>query len=550
MGRRTKILLALLAVLVGLGGALVWQLHTWGRPLPVVYERLAAPMRGPDGVSRTVYARTGGTSPAAQKLVALDTDGDGTVDAVETERNTTGGFTRPKPDDPEARWLILCLDGVPYQEMAALWEEGYFREFFRPVPVISTFPSDSESALTDVFHAAPVPGYEHRYFDRARNELAGGALTTLSGNNIPYLERLDYDMPGRFKGLAYVLPRRSYRADLGRFRQRFLASPEKVFLAHIASSDSLYHIVPRAEMRRLLIEVDALLRELYFGAGGKLRITVFSDHGNSLVESRPVPLAKHLAANGWRLSSSLLEPRDVAVPAYGLVGFLAVYCEPRAIPALAADLAQMEGVDLVIHRDTDINPGSPDAIVLLNSVLIESPRGRARVVWKPDGSAYGYEPLVGDPMDLERVVPIPPIFDAIDVRTGRMCSLPHDPWRKDADFFAVTANHRYPDVGYRLRQWATNHVQNRADILVSLKPGYYYGSETFQHIVDILSTHGALDRDQSLGFAMSTDGPLAGPVRSRDLLPANLLELKGELRGSTKLENRNSKLVSESPLIR
>lgn len=531
MRRRSKIILGLLGALVALGGLAAWKVHTWGRPVPAAYRRVAVTPANPGGGRSFTYVRVDERGQAGDRVVALDADNDGTVDQVLTEGGAPASFARPAADDSDARWLILCLDGVPYEEMLALWEEGYFREFFRPAPLISPFPSDSESALTDVFHAGPVPGYEHRYFDRAANRLAGGALTTLTGKNIPYLELLDYDMPGYFKGVTYLLPHKSYRADLGRLRKRFLASREKVFVAHIASSDSLYHILPRDEMRVLLTEVDSLLRELYFDSGGKLRITLFSDHGNSLVESHPVPLKQFLESRRWRLHNRIedwhsLEPsRDVVVPAYGLVGFLAVYCEPAAAPKLAADLAQMEGVDVVIRRDTNIEPGARPEIVELfkNSVLIESSLGRARVLWKSDASGFGYEPILGDPMELENVVPIPWI--------------PHgfvDPWRTDADFFARTAGHRYPDVGYRLWQWATNHVENRADILVSLKPGYYYGSGTFQRVVTLYSTHGALDAAQSLGFAMSTDGPLPGPIRSKDLLPEKLKERK------SKSETRNS----------
>ena len=543
MRRRSKIILGLLGALVALGGLAAWKIHTWGRPVPVAYRRVAVTPANPGGGGSFTYVRVDKRGQAGDRVVALDADNDGAVDQVLTEGGAPASFARPAADDPDARWLVLCLDGVPYQEMLTLWEEGYFREFFRPAPLISPFPSDSESALTDVFHAGPVPGYEHRYFDRAANRLAGGALTTLTGKNIPYLELLDYDMPGYFKGVTYLLPHKSYRADLGRLRQRFLASDEKVFLAHLASSDSLYHILPKEEMRGLLTEVDSLLRELYFDSGGKLRITLFSDHGNSLVESHPVPLKQFLESKGWRLHyriedwHSLQPSGDVVVPAYGLVGFLAVYCERGATAKLAADLVQMEGVDVVIRRDTNIDPDLPPAVaeVFRNSVLIESSRGRARVVWKPDASGFGYESIIGDPLELSTIVPLPSIiFDEIGVRTGRISSQREDPWRKDADFFTATAGHRYPDAGYRLWQWATNHVANRADILVSLKPGYYYGSGTFQRFVTLYSTHGALDAAQSLGFAMSTDGPLKGLIRSKDLLPENL---KGR---KSKSETRNS----------
>lgn len=483
MTRRTKIILGLLAALAL---AAAWQVHRWGQPLPRAFEPLAPGRYRAVSSSQTIYS-------------AQDTDGDGTVDIVFPEGAPERGFRRPAATHPNARWLILCLDGVPHREMKALWEEGYFREFFAPSELISPFPSDSETSLSDVFHAAPVPGYEHRYFSRAENRLRGGASATLTPTHISYLRLLDYDMPGIFKGPTYILPRKSYRADLGRLRRRFLASNQKIFLAHIASSDSLYHVLSREEMRRLLHEVDSLLRELYYASGGKLRVTLFSDHGNSLVPSRPVLLEKHLAAGGWRLTDRLTAPRDVVVPAYGLVGFLAVYCQPEAVEEVAQTLAAIDGVDLAVYAKA-------------TGVVIESRRGRARLEWTPDGQRFRYRPETGDVLELA-----PLLADlAEDGKASR------EGFVSDADFFLATARHSYPDPAYRLWQWATNHVENRADILVSLAPGYYYGSGIFARIVTLQGTHGALDRAQSLGFAMSTDGPLAPVVRSRDLLPETL----------------------------
>ncbi|MFQ5662713.1 MAG: hypothetical protein ACE5HL_02655 [Terriglobia bacterium] len=528
MRRRSKILLVVVAAVVGLGGLLAWRIHTWGRPVPLAYRRLALASAGAENRRSYTYVRLG---PAGEPLgdssgrtVALDADDDGTIDFVLSEGSPPTRFSRPRPDDPEARWLVVCLDGIPYKVLLSLWEEGYFREFFHPAPLISPFPSDSETALTDVFHTGPVPGYQHRYFDRATNQLAGGPLTTLGEENLPYLRRLDYDMGGLFKALAYVLPRKSYRADLGRLRQRFLASRRRVYLAHIASSDSLYHILPRKEMRRLLLEVDSLLRELYFNAQGKLRITVFSDHGNSLVASRAVPLTEHLAAHGWRLTASRRRPRDVVVPAYGLVGFLAVYCAPEQRTELARRLAQMEGADLVVYSDS-------------SHLVIENARGQARLDWNQDASAFRYQPLTADPLALA------------DILAGLRQEGKIDPegWAQDADLFRATLHHAYPDPAYRLWQWATNHVRNPADLLVSLRPGYFHGSRSFQAMVEILSTHGALDHAQSTGFAMTTDSPLPGPLRSRDLLPEDLRESKAAVGANrnSKIKNRNAKAETE-----
>lgn len=307
-------------------------------------------------------------------------------------------------------------------------------------------------------------------------------------------------MSGLFKGLAYVVPRKGYRADLGRFRRRFLESKQKVFLAHIASVDSLYHILSREEMRALLVEVDSLLRELYYASAGRLRITLFSDHGNSLVPSQPVRLRAFLRERGWELTDRLEGPRDVVVPAYGLVGFIAVYCQPGSVAELAHTLTEIEGVDFTVWR----NGGG---------VVIESRRGRAQLESTKQGQLLRYRPERQDPLGLAPLL-------AEELRSNRTAAGGYVP---GDDLFAATAQHRYPDAADRIRLWADNHVQNRADILVSLEPGYHHGSPTFERIVTLRSTHGSLDRDQSLGFAMSTDGPLPTVLRSRELLPENLI---------------------------
>jgi hypothetical protein len=508
MGRRKKILLGVLGAHLAAGAALGWLIHNWGQPLPVVYRRLeVVPADAASGRSIT-YQRLGAPEGAPKRYITLDTNNDGAVDLVLTEGGRASSFVPPRADDPEARWLVLCLDGVPYEEFRALWEEGYFREFHRPVPVIAPFPSASALALTALFHTGTVAGYEDGYFDRARNEMAGGTLKTSQQSDIPYARVLDYDLPGWSRGLAYVLPVKAYRADLGRLKKRFLASTERVYIAHIATTDSLHHVRSRAETRELLLEVDSLLRELYLDAGGALRITLFSDHGNSAVESQRVALAARLEPYGWRVTDKLERPRDVVAPAYGLVGFIALYCAPEEREALAIELLQSGEADFTAYA---MNGG-----VTVHTMENRIDFTQARLEWKPDGSAFRYLPDRGDPLRLGS------ILDKLK-EDGRVDS---DGWVSDGDLFAATREHVYPDAARRLREWATNHVANRADVVVSLKPGYHYGSGAFSRLVRLRGTHGALDREQSLGFATSTDGPLLGPVRAEELLPPQVAKRK------------------------
>ncbi|MBI2956571.1 MAG: hypothetical protein HYY26_04585 [Acidobacteria bacterium] len=507
MTRARKALLSALATLLALGAALAWRLHTWGQPVQVVYRLASISPASADTGRSVTYIRTTPAPHGAKRYVALDSDTDGTIDLVLLEGSEPASFARPRPDDPDARWLILCIDGVPFAEMDALWREGYFREFFPPVPVIAPFPSASALALSGLFHAGKPAGYEDRYFDRAQNQLAGGAFTTTRGDAWPYSALLDYDLPGPFRGLAYVFPRKSYRADLGRLRQRFLSSNQRIYLAHLATGDSLYHVVPREEARHLLRELDPLLRELYFDSRGKLRITLFSDHGNSLAPSRLLPLEAHLAAHGWCLRDRLDAATDVVAPAYGLLGSVFLYCHPERRAELARLLAEMEGVDLAVYAERE-------------AVVIESARGRARLRWDPDATAFAYEPLTGDPLALASILE----------ELKQEGKIGDAGWVGAAELAAATREHLYPDVAHRLWQWATNQVEHPPDVVASLRSGYHYGSSTFGSIVTLLGTHGSLDLAQSLGFAMSTDTRLPAAVRTHELLPENLPELKKQLK--------------------
>ena len=327
--------------------------------------------------------RSAGVS-AGEFWRAWETPASGTMDWFETPR---GVFARAGLEVQPKRWLAICLDGVPLGVMQSLWDRGHFREFLRPTAVVSVLPSDSEVALTALLHTDPPPGYEHLYFDREHNEVRGGWWVTLSGHNIPYIRALDYDPPGWAKALPYILLRKTYSADLGRFRKRFLKSHSGVFLAHISSSDSVMHMMTTAEAEPLLIEFENLVRELYLDARGELGVLLFSDHGNNQSTSRAIALKRFLGQHGWHCTKGLDGPRDVVVPMYGLIGFCAVYCQRESADALAQDLAQLEGVQLIVVREEN---GRAATIVSANR--------RARLSWIADGSRYLYEPQQGDPL--------------------------------------------------------------------------------------------------------------------------------------------------------
>lgn len=489
-GRRLAIWLSVTVFVV----LVARRVNSWGAPVHTDYE-VSKLSSVSDLVHQWTMTRDGGFGKI---WTARDEDGDGTWDAFTTPE---GSFLRPVRSPK--RWLVVCLDGVPFGVIQNLWNGGHFRELFRPSVSVSTFPSDTELAVTTAMHAPPVPGYEHRYFDRDANRMRGGGWVTMTGYNIPYIRMFDYDPPGWSKVAPYVTMQKSYDADLGRFRAAFLRSQSQVFFAHITASDAFLHARTVREATPSLVEFDNVLRDLYLNARGHLGILVFSDHGNTQVPNHRAPLAEFLRDHGWRVRGTVDTSRDVAIPPYGLVGFAAVYCRPESVEALANELRGVEGADVIVSRNHD-----PDSATIREA----GSEAIARLEWTPDGRWYRYSPEVGDPLKLSNLVH--------HLRASGKAN--SDGFVSDADLFAATSTAYFPDAAGRIRHWASGDgVRNPSDIMVSFRPGYFYGEGAFEHIVTLAGTHGGLERSASLGFAMATF-PLPEANRLEDVIPIDL----------------------------
>jgi Type I phosphodiesterase / nucleotide pyrophosphatase len=478
------------SALLSLGA--LYSVLFWGRPVPFqvrVSEKLDS---NGDGLIDTWHL----TSPMHGKIVERDTNSDGRVDRLEFGNPETKVLSLSEASAPgSGRKLAVCLDGVPYDDMRALWEDGYFREFSRPGKLISVFPSLSDVALTDVLHAGKVPGYENLYFDVQRNRIAGGAASTVSKVRMPYLDVLDYDEPGIFKGLAYLLPVRIFHADLGRFLKRYSASRSPVYKSHVCSTDSVCHIMSREDFRKYLLEVDHLLRQIFIQQDGQVDFVVFSDHGNSQVTNRRVNLEGFLSQHGFRVESAIKDEKSVVVPGFGLVGAMAIYSQAQNTERLAELLPQMEGVDFATYVDR-------------GAVRVVSATGSASIVAVEGGKRLKYQALQADPLALK------PILETMSQR--RM--LDAEGYATSDAWFDLTAEHEYADAVNALYLGVTNHVSNRANVLVSFKDGYHYGSAFFEKLVTMRSTHGSLRRSSMTGFFMRNSPMPRRIMPSRELL--------------------------------
>jgi len=381
------------------------------------------------------------------------------------------------------RRLLLCLDGVPHKLIEQAKSRGLFNSFGAPSRLLSPFPTMTNVALSAMLGATPPAGYESLYFDRAAGELRGGIRKYLgrrTPDKIPssYMDDLDYQEPLPFEFLIYVAPEKVWRADMQRFRERFRTAPQnRDYFAFLKATDGLLHAQGPDRLAVALESLDKILREIQEYCGEDTEIVMFSDHGMNLEENRRVDL------------SSTLQRRDfrVTIPAFGLCSYAAIYChDTDRIPEVARASAEVTGIDFAIYKDAA-------------DVVLESERGRARIEYQPATESYRYAIVNGDPLELK----------------GHA-----DTFTTEALWFERTAGHRYPNALPNIyKSLFTPRVKHTADVLLSLKDGYYYGWTPFGRFVRLAATHGNALQASSNAFLMSTHRQFPQFVRADDAKP-------------------------------
>ncbi len=407
------------------------------------------------------------------------------------------------------RRLLLCLDGVPHEVIEAARHRGLFESFGVPSRLLSPFPTMTNVALSAMLGATAPLGYESLYFDRSRRELRGGVRKYIgwrTPDKIPssYMDELDYQEPLAFEFLVYVAPENVWRADMRRFHDHFRAAPRtRDYFAFLKGTDGLLHIRGPEHLAVALESLDRILREIQTSCGNETEIVLFSDHGMNLRENRRVHLKTFLRSRGFSLCASFAKrsQQSLAVPAFGLCGYAAIYCaEPESVPEVANSLVELEGVDFSLYADGN------------TAVVITGASGVARVEQKQTkgGADYRYVASEGDPLQLKSTIQILEQQGKID----------NEGFAGDDDWFKHTANHLYPDpLANLFTAIQSPRVKHTADALVSLRDDYYYGWSPFGRFVRLAATHGNALRPSSTAFLMSTHRDLPPYVRADKAQP-------------------------------
>ena len=414
--------------------------------------------------------------------------------------------SQPGRDRP--RRLLLCLDGVPHALILAVKERGLFSTFGAPTRLLSPFPTMTNIALSTMLGGTPPAGYESLYFDKEARELRGGVRKYV-GRRTPdklpssYMDSLDYQEPLPFEFLVYVAPEKVWRADMRRFRDRFLAAPQtRDYFAFLKGTDGLLHIRGAAQLEIALESLDKILKEIQGLCGDETEIVLFSDHGMNLQDNTRVSLRTHLEKRGFTFSSRLNGGKNkLAIPAFGLCGYAALYGgDEESRPEIANALAELEGVDFSLYLD------SKDAVALVG------PKGKARIqrLERNGQPFFKYETQTGDPL----------LLRGLSEELLRAGKLDNHGFAADAVWYERTADHIYPDALSNLfMSLHTHRVAHTADVLVSFRDGYYYGWSPFAKLVPLRATHGNALRPSSDAFLMSTHRSLPAYVRADDAQP-------------------------------
>ena len=426
------------------------------------------------------------------------------MQAIKLEEPLVKNSTLSRP-----RRLLLCLDGVPFEVVEAAKGRGLFDSFGNPTRLLSPFPTMTNVALPLMLKATPPLGYESLYFDRTAQEMRGGVRKYIgrrTPDKVPssYMDELNYQEPLPFEFLVYVAPEKVWQLDFKRFHERFKATPlTQDFFAFLKGVDGLLHIRGRDHLDVALAALDKLLRQIQTSTGGETEIVLFSDHGMNLVDNKRVHLRTHLEKYGYSITDRLRASCrcHVAVPAFGLCGYAALYCQPDVAGEVASRLAELEGVDFSLYVDAE------------NIVAVKGARGTARIHRQENEGGqcrYHYEQINGDPLQLNLVLGELEAIGEVDQRG----------YATDTAWYKVTKDHIYPDALANLYgAMREPRVRHTANVLISFHDGYYYGSSVFSRLARLRATHGNALRPSSNAFLMSTHRQFPLHVRASEATP-------------------------------
>lgn len=406
--------------------------------------------------------------------------------------------------------LVLALDGVSYRDLRALqagitgtnfWGKPFRRQAFTaaegyfPVSrMISTFPSASDVAWTDVFGDRPLPGYQRTYFSVAANaEVSINGVTT----SMEHERQMHWQVKNGFlRAMGYLYPLQIYKLELNGMVENFWKSTNSVsnFYVYVRASDDAQHM--DCDITTMLCLLDRQLQDLRARyrtqAGRDLQIVILSDHGhNHAGRGRRVAVNAFLKKSGYHVAKSITSPKDVVLPTVGIESWVEVHNAPAETETLAQKLCHLPGVDVLAAT----LPDRTNCFLVMNSKS-----ERAVIDWNPEKNLFRYTSKNGDPIN----------YDLVVHSLAQNHQLDADGFASADDWMNATLTNHYPLALERIVRGLTRNTLNPATILISLDNRYVNDSWAVQagsRLVSCGSTHGGLDDINSDGILLCNFTP-------------------------------------------
>lgn len=391
--------------------------------------------------------------------------------------------------------LFLAVDAIPYQMAHDAWSSGGLPGFREPLPMVAPFPSLTNVAVPSLLRGVfdtRSPGYEVSYYDPAAGEMCGGLTDETSEAALqPFHSR----PRGAFAHAMVYLLRRPLAYGQARWIAHQFLEEGGPWLGYVSATDGVAHFGGYNSLVKAFRDVcgsvvDALEAHTHH-TGQRAEAVLCSDHGMAFgrfAHLSSLVLKDKLGAAGFRADTR--RPNRTVLAPFGDVGAGVAYVDRSRAPAVANIVAQAEGVDLAFGK-TD------DGCVCFGVEEASDRPASARIRWRDD--SYRYEPISGDPLGYDE------IWGELE-RGGHAT----DGWVKDADLFAATWSHAYPDAMARVRSGLEDLVSFPAQVLFSMKETYTYGPPLTHLGAQLMggqvATHGGLGASESVGFATCTDG--------------------------------------------
>jgi hypothetical protein len=360
--------------------------------------------------------------------------------------------------------------------------------------MISTFPSASDVAWTDIFGDRPLPGYQRTYFSVAANsEISINGVTT----SMEHERQMDYQVESGFiRSMGYIYSVHTFEYEMHGLVKNFWNARNKDgnFYAYFRASDDAQHL--DRDIFSMLCLLDKQLQELrarYKALEGRdLQIVILSDHGhNHAGPGTRVGVEAFLKKAGYRISESIVDPKDVVLPTAGIEDWVEIHNSPAETEKLAQLLTHLKGVDVLTARIPEET----------NRFLVMDSEGRRAVIeWKPAKNAYRYSTENGDPLNYH------PVIESL----ARNNLLDADGFATADVWMAATMTNRYPLAPERIVRGLTRVTLNPATILISLDNQYVHSGwlvKKGSRLVSCGSTHGGLDDINSDGILLSNFKP-------------------------------------------